>query len=84
VLFAHRVNAVANPAYGFQKILPAPFIYFFPQMIDMDVHDIAERIKVKIPHIKEDIVPRHYLVRMAHQIFQDAELFKSELNLLSV
>src|SRR5580704_10341569 len=55
-----------------------------PQVADLDVDDIGLRHEFEIPHILEQHRPGHDLARAAHEIFEQREFARQEIDRLAI
>src|SRR5258708_20482160 len=44
------------------------------QLHDVDAHRVGERVGLAVPHVVEQLLLRHDLLGMSHQVFDDALL----------
>src|ERR1700722_14649539 len=63
---------------------PARGVELAPQIADLHIDDIRLRHKVEIPNILEQHRPRHDLPGSAHEIFEQGEFPRQQINRLAV
>src|ERR1035441_8290521 len=72
--FGHFDHITDAPDRLDQLLLEA-VVDFAPQVADIDVHDIGEAVVVHIPHMLHDHGAAQRTAAVAHQVFENAELF---------
>src|SRR5450830_371805 len=55
-------------------------LQFYPQRLDVYTDSIRKSIGPRTPYVFEQIFLADHLARVAHQVFEDAKLFASELD----
>ena len=59
-------------------------VEFAAQVVDLDVDDIGLRQEFEVPHVLEQHCAGHYLTGAAHEIFQELEFPRKQVNELAV
>src|SRR5260370_35299843 len=54
------------------------------QVVNVNIHNIRERIQVVAPHCIDDLCTREHPTRMAHQIFEEGKLLGCQLDDMTV
>src|SRR5712692_9815975 len=71
---------ISNPPHGMQQLLLERTIDFLAQSAHQDVNDVGLRIEVVFPDMRQDHRLRHNLAGVAHQVFEQPELARPELD----
>src|SRR5580704_10900006 len=74
---------VADTAHGLDHLLSPLVVDLAAQVADVDVDDIGESIVIHIPNVFDDHGAAQGPAAVTHQVFEDAELFRRELNVLA-
>src|SRR5687767_13905365 len=64
---SRSLENIASAAYGEDHGCVVALVHLLPQPEDGDVHDVAARIEVVAPHLRQNHGLRHHLSRVAHQ-----------------
>src|SRR5918992_2427195 len=54
---------------------------FPPEVADVHVDDVRARVELVVPDCVEDLAAAHHLITMAHEIRQQGELARGQLDL---
>src|ERR1700758_2349431 len=74
---------ITRTAHGMEQRLREAFIDLRSQAGDVHVDDISLRIKMIVPDVLQQHSAGHDLAGVAHQIFEQAEFPRLQLDLLS-
>src|SRR5664280_1273909 len=76
-----RPEDIANTPDGVQH--PPVLIHLAPQAMDKDVHDVRLRIETVVEDVFEDHGLGDRAIGAAHEIFEEGELARLQLDLLA-
>src|SRR5689334_3734417 len=81
---ARRVQAVAGPAHRVQQRPRETLVDLLPKSADMHVDHIGLRVEMVVPDILQQHRARDDVPRMPHQIFEQPELARLQLDRLAL
>ena len=78
-----RLQAIAGAAHGVQERAVEALVDLLPEPADMHVDDVGLRIEMVVPDLFQEHRARDDVVRVAHEIFEQAELARQQLDRLA-
>src|SRR5438045_7638306 len=71
---------IAHASHRMQELLLEPAIDLLPQAADEDVDDVRLRVEAVVPHVRQDHRLRDDLAGVAHQILEQRELARPQVD----
>src|SRR5438067_413101 len=71
---------VAHPAHRLQEGAVKVTIDLTPQIADIDIDDVGIAEEIEVPDVLGDLRAGEYVPGMAHEIFQESELPRAQLD----
>src|SRR5690242_6160434 len=81
---ARRMQAVSGAAHRVQKRLREALVDLLPETADMHVDHVGLRVEMVVPDILQQHRARDDMARVAHQVFEQPELARLQLDCLAV
>src|SRR5436190_1624278 len=80
--FAHRsiAETVSHPPHGFDRRVTGDERELHPEIADVDVDHVRAALEREVPEVLQERHPRDRLVRTAHEVLQQGELLRGELD----
>src|SRR4051794_2520107 len=75
-----RFDHVPDPANRLNQLLRVFVDDLAPQVANIDVHDISESVVIHVPDVLHDHRAAERTAAVAHHVFEDAELLRSEVD----
>src|SRR5262245_2417809 len=75
---------VTNTANRVKKLLRKPSIDLVPQPAHQHIDDIGLGIKAVLPHVRQDHRLRDHFASVAHEIFEQGKLSRTEIDRLTL
>src|SRR5215470_13785186 len=80
---ARSTEAIPDAAHGVDQRIGLLVVHLAPHATDIDVDDIGRRIEMQVPDVLQKHGARDDAAFVAHQILQQLELARQQLDLLA-
>jgi hypothetical protein len=77
---SHAADLISHTSYRVDQRAIEAGIYLFPQIIDVNVHDIRDRARTQFPSLLDYNASRYGLQRALHQKIEQNEFLLREVN----
>src|SRR5258707_1380381 len=73
--FSRAFKSVTSTTQGLDQSAASGMLELLPQAVDVDLNKVGLGAKLKVPNVLGDHGLRHHTSRIAHQVFEQGELF---------